>query len=682
MVVHRRGGKTVATINDLLKTALTCTKPNPRVAYVAPQFNQAKDVAWGYVHEFAGVIPGVQFNEAELRCDLPNGGRLRLYGADNYERLRGIYLDDVALDEYADMDPRAWSQVIRPALTDREGRATFIGTPKGANGFKDIWDEAGSDPEWFRLMLKASESGILAPAELISARRRMTEDEYEQEFECSFSAAVQGAFYAKDLTLADQQKRIGRVPHAPELPVHTAWDLGIDDATAIWFYQVAGQEIRVIGYYETSGQGLPDIVRDITDYGKERRFRWGDHYLPHDVEVRELGTGRSRKETLQQLGLDVYVVPNIGLVDGINSTRMIIARCWFDAEECKVGLNALRLYRRAFDEKRKVFIPRPLHDWCFTADTKVLTKYGTHPISMLPQRGEILTACGWRQYENPRVTRRNAPLVEVAFADGLTVKCTPEHLFLTDSGWKSAERLETGSVILSSLTLSRSISMVACTGFGLVKTIGRAVARNCTARFGQMLSALSPRDATSTMWTVAPATTASATWNAFPPRSTYKRHGLTIEGGESLASTSPKARAALPPIGTDQMRAVYGTSATPNVSNRGRNGSESQSLAQCVASSFRRLFVRAETRKSSAPRYARPRTITSVKVLSEQADVWCMTVPGEEAFSLSNGAIVHNCSHAADAFRMLGVAYRAPRGYYDEDNENESRRTANRVTGY
>lgn len=363
MVVHRRGGKTVATINDLLKAALTCPKPNPRVAYVAPQFNQAKDVAWGYVHEFAGVIPGVQFNEAELRVDLPNGGRLRLYGADNYERLRGIYLDDVVLDEFADMDPRAWSQVIRPALTDRGGRATFIGTPKGANSFEQIWKESQGDPEWFALMLKASESGLLSKAELDSARRRMTDDEYEQEFECSFSAAIQGAFYAKDLTLAEQQRRVGRVPHAPEMRVNTAWDLGIDDATAIWFWQSIGQEIRILGYYETSGEGLPDIVRAISDIGRERRYRWGEHYLPHDVEVRELSTGRSRKETLQTLGLDVRVVPNIGVVDGINATRMILARCWFDAENCAAGLNALRLYRREFDEKRKVFIPRPLHNF-------------------------------------------------------------------------------------------------------------------------------------------------------------------------------------------------------------------------------------------------------------------------------------------------------------------------------
>lgn len=354
----------MAVINDLLKTALTCTKPNPRVAYIAPQFNQAKDVVWNYVHEFAGVIPGVQFNEAELRCDLPNGGRLRLYGADNYERLRGIYLDDAALDEYADMDPRAWSQVIRPALTDRSGRATFIGTPKGANGFKSIWDDAKGDPEWFRLMLKASESGLLPQPELASARRGMTEDEYDQEFECSFEAAVRGAFYARELKLAEEQKRIGRVPHAPELRVHTAWDLGIDDATSIWFWQASGQEVRLIDYYETSGESLTDIVGSITERGKQRQFRWGDHYLPHDVEVRELATGRSRREVLESLlGTKVRVVPNIGIADGINATRMVLARCWIDAEHCERGLNAVRLYRREFDEKRKVFIPRPLHDW-------------------------------------------------------------------------------------------------------------------------------------------------------------------------------------------------------------------------------------------------------------------------------------------------------------------------------
>lgn len=149
MVAHRRAGKTVACVNELIKGALTCTLPDPRFAYVAPYYAQAKDVAWQYLKQYTSVIPGMSANESELRVDLPGGRRIRLYGAENYDRMRGLYLDGVVLDEYADMDPRVWPQVIRPALSDRRGWAAFIGTPKGRNSFYDLFDAAGKSPEWF-----------------------------------------------------------------------------------------------------------------------------------------------------------------------------------------------------------------------------------------------------------------------------------------------------------------------------------------------------------------------------------------------------------------------------------------------------------------------------------------------------------------------------------------------------
>ena len=211
-VCHRRAGKTVACINELVKGALTCRSPNPRFAYVAPYYAQAKDTAWTYLRQFTAPVPGVQHFESELRADLPNGGRVRLYGADNYDRLRGGYMDGVVLDEYGDMDPRAWQEVIRPALSDRLGWAIFIGTPKGRNHFFELWRRAQAEPEWYAMMLKASESGLIDDGDLADARKSLTEDQYAAEYECSFEAAILGAYYAREIEAAEKDKGISSVP--------------------------------------------------------------------------------------------------------------------------------------------------------------------------------------------------------------------------------------------------------------------------------------------------------------------------------------------------------------------------------------------------------------------------------------------------------------------------------------
>lgn len=360
MVAHRRAGKTVACVNDLIRAALTEGKQDARYAYIAPQFNQAKDVAWMYLKRFCGVIPGAEFNESELRVDLPNGARIRLYGADNPDRLRGIYLDGVVLDEYADMRPSVWGEIVRPLLTDRQGWATFIGTPKGRNAFWSVWDQAQDNDRWFRLMLRASETGILPADELSEARAQMTAEQYEQEFECSFEAAIQGAYYAKELKQAEDEGRICSVPVERTALVHVAWDLGIGDATALVFAQVVGREWRIVDYYEASGVGLDHYVQVLNSKG----YTYGDHILPHDVGVRELGTGRSRLEVLDSLGVrNVRVLPASPVEDGINAVRMTLPKCWIDKTRCRDLLEALRQYRTEYDDKRKAFKPRPLHDW-------------------------------------------------------------------------------------------------------------------------------------------------------------------------------------------------------------------------------------------------------------------------------------------------------------------------------
>lgn len=360
IVAHRRAGKTVACINELIKRAVTCEKPDGRFGYLAPFHAQAKDIAWDYLVRYSSPIPGLNINISELRIDYPNGARIRLYGAENAERMRGLYLDGVVIDEPADIDPRVWPEIIRPALSDRQGWAMWIGTPKGKNEFYTLWTKAQKEQDWFALMLKASETGLVAPGELIEARRDMTEDQYAQEFECSFDAAIIGAYYGKLMAGADADKRIARVPYEARLPVWTAWDLGIGDSTAIWFAQQSGNEVRLIDYYESSGVGLDHYVKLL----KEKPYAYEEHLLPHDAEVKELGTGKSRVETLKSLELTkVRVLPAQSVEDGINAARLLIPRCWFDSEKCARGIEALRQYRAEWDDKLKTLRSRPLHDW-------------------------------------------------------------------------------------------------------------------------------------------------------------------------------------------------------------------------------------------------------------------------------------------------------------------------------
>ncbi len=389
IAAHRRAGKTVACINDIIRGALTCPLDSPRFAYVAPLYTQAKDVAWTYVKNFTRNLPGVESNESELRVDLPNGGRVRLYGAENYDRMRGVYFDGVILDEYADMDPRVWPEVIRPALSDRKGWATFIGTPKGRNGFYDIMLKAKTTPdEWFSMTLRASETGIVAAEELADARKMMTPEQYEQEYECSFEAAIVGAYYGRELATLEREKRIRSAPWDPSIPVYTAWDLGLDDATAIWFAQCAGSEVRLIDYYEANNIALSEVARIIRN---EKPYTYAEHYLPHDAEIRELMTAKSRKDSLEALGLrPITIASRQSVEEGINAVRNMLPRCVFDETKCARGIEAMKQYRREWDDKLKTFRQRPLHDWTsHGADAFRYLAMMLAPVSRVPVRRRV-----------------------------------------------------------------------------------------------------------------------------------------------------------------------------------------------------------------------------------------------------------------------------------------------------
>jgi phage terminase large subunit len=357
LVTHRRAGKTWAVLNDLLMRA--AQTPNGRFGYIAPFYSQAKDVAWESMKFFAAPLLADNPNESELRVDLVNGSRIRLYGADNPERLRGLGFDSVVCDEFADWRHGVWSEVLRPALADRQGSATFVGTPKGKNEFWDLWQLAQKSEAWYKLELKATDTAILPQEELEAAREAMSKEQYEQEFQCSFDSALVGAFYADELERAKNDKRIARIPIDRAVPVHTAWDLGISDSTAIWFIQCVGKERRLIDYYEASGVGLDHYAKVLE--GKD--YVWGTHYLPHDIANKELSTGHSRADTLRGLGIEPEIVPQAAVLDGVNAVRRMLDSSWIDPERCERGLEALKQYRREWDDRLKTWKQRPRHDW-------------------------------------------------------------------------------------------------------------------------------------------------------------------------------------------------------------------------------------------------------------------------------------------------------------------------------
>ena len=360
IVAHRRAGKTVACIQRLIVRALTEGKADGRYAYIAPFREQAKTVAWGYLKQYAyGVVkdPANDLRESDLQVRLINGSTVRLFGSDNPNAIRGMYLDGVVLDEYADMRSSLWGEVIRPALSDRQGWAVFIGTPRGRNAFWDIYEEALKDPEWFSLTLKASETKLLPESELDSARKTMTENQYEQEYECSFDAAIIGAVYAKELKL--HKDKVISLPYDGSTLVHTAWDIGIGDPTSIWFYQLVGHEVRLIDFFEDSSEAAPYYASIL----KSKGYRYDTAWLPHDAFNKQSATGLSFAEALRDTGLKVEMVQKLPLADGVNAAKMLFPRCYFDAKKCQAGLEALQGYHWDYNDRMDQIKSTPVHDW-------------------------------------------------------------------------------------------------------------------------------------------------------------------------------------------------------------------------------------------------------------------------------------------------------------------------------
>lgn len=588
-------------------------------------------------------------NGQEMKVRLTNGSLFQLIGSDNIDSLMGTNPKIVVFSEYALQDPAAWDY-IRPILKVNGGVAIFISTPRGRNHFYELFRTAQTTEGWFHQKLTIEDTGVLTPADVAQEQAEgMSEELALQEYYCSFDRGVEGSYYAKLLNKMNEQERICPVRYDPEKMVYTSWDLGWDDSTAVLFFQLHGTDINIFDCEEHSNKTLGWFKELLMRKG----YKYGAHLFPHDVEqIDGLSTGCTRKEILEDLQIPVTTVPKGLIADGIETVKGLLAsRIRIDDKKCRPLIKALENYHKDWDDKHKVYSNKPRHDWsshyCFTGDTKVLTRNGTHQIMDLSHTGEVLTRCGWKQYKNPTMTRKDAQLVAVKFVSGITVRCTPDHMFLTEKGWKSAESLTPYTEIQSSLMNLPNTLTEGYTEYGQEKSILQEVGRKYIEIFGLVLLERYLKNVIFTIKTVIQRIIDSITSNASMEGNICPSIGLNIKKEEKLSFLMNVV--AKQQIGMDQKREGYGIKETQKELRIGQNGKENPENAQYVKMNSNVLLDQMDMNKNTAIPIAKPLLIESVTKLNEVADVWCINVPDSQEFSLENGAIVHNC----DALRYL-----------------------------
>jgi phage terminase large subunit len=381
-VWHRRAGK------DLMAINIISTKVPERVGmywHMLPTYKQGRGIVWnGHTRDGRAFLDHfhpdlvTSKNSTEMRITFTNGAHYQVVGTDNIDSLVGTNPVGVVFSEYSLQDPGAWDY-IRPILAENGGWALFIYTARGRNHGFHMYEMAKTNKRWFSERLTAGsgpqdtkrpDGTPVISDETIQEERKsgMPEEMIEQEFKCSFEAPFVGAYYGSQMISAEKEGRLmENIPHEPRLTVDTYWDLGINDTTCIWFVQHYGGEERIIDYYEMSGEGLPHFAKvlggQVDNYGRMGSYTYGKHYAPHDIKVRELGTGKSREETAKSLGIRFQMVKKHTVEDGIEAVRSTIPVCWFSRKTCQRGIDGLSAYRKAWDDKNKIFQNHPLHDW-------------------------------------------------------------------------------------------------------------------------------------------------------------------------------------------------------------------------------------------------------------------------------------------------------------------------------
>ena len=358
LVVHRRAGKTTAAINFLQRSALS--KKNTRYAYIAPTYKMAKGVAWDILKKYSIFIPGIEQKESELSVVYPNGSKITLYGAENPDRLRGIGLGGVVFDEYGLQPSNIFTEVIRPTLLENEGYAIWIGTPKGKNEFYRLYENHRYDSEWFTCHLTVDDTGVIDKEEIENSKKTMSQEEYMQELYCSFESALKGAVYAEELRRARDEKRINIIPFQRDHKVYTVWDIGVGQAMAIGFYQNISGRTYMLDYWQgAESDGIDTAVNVV----QRKPYNYAEHFAPHDINAREISTGKTRLDYAKDLGLSFSIIAQRNLDDGIQMGKFMFNRLRIDEEKCSLWLDAISQYKREWDEKRGMFKEMPYHNW-------------------------------------------------------------------------------------------------------------------------------------------------------------------------------------------------------------------------------------------------------------------------------------------------------------------------------
>jgi hypothetical protein len=394
---HRRAGKDEVCLH---RAAVSVLERPATYWHMLPEAAQARKAIWEAVNPHTGIrrideaFPMAireTTREQEMLIRFKGGGTWQVVGSDNYNSLVGSPPVGVVFSEFALANPNSWAY-IRPILAENDGWALFVTTPRGRNHAHKMALSAEKSDHWFYQRLTVDQTNVFSHStlaeELSEFQEQFGEEAgrsfYEQEYYCSFDAAILGAVYGAQLSRMEKQARIRQVDIDPSLPIHTAWDLGLSDATAIWFFQALYNEVRLIDYEEAHHERIEDYAKILMEKG----YQYGNHYLPHDGNNKLLAAGgRSIVEQLWECGVKAQTVSATTQANQIAAARKVLDFCWIDRDRCFDGLEAIKQYQFEYDEARKMFRDTPRHDWTsHAADAlEIMAQVVQNPRELLPK---------------------------------------------------------------------------------------------------------------------------------------------------------------------------------------------------------------------------------------------------------------------------------------------------------
>lgn len=376
VVWHRRSGKEKTCVN--IMAAKMMQRPG-NYFYCFPELKQGRKILWdgkdkdglSFLEHFPYELRDGEPNNSDMKLKLKKGSMLQVIGSDRIDSNMGTNPIGLVFSEYSLTNPAAWG-FFRPILAENGGWAIFNYTPRGENHAYDLHCLAQDDPSWFSQVLTVDDTHAIPQDVLDNERREIVrlhgnDALFQQEYYCSFSVPIAGAYYAHQIMQAYKDGRVTHVPHEPMARVHTVWDLGVNDRNSIWFFQHVGGQLRLIDFYENSGVGLPHYAEILQEKTKDLGYVYERHIGPHDTQVKEWSSGKTRIQSARDIGISFQIAPKLPLLDGITAVRNMFSKLWIDQKRCQQGINALKNYHHEYDDERKTYLPTPKHDWSSNA---------------------------------------------------------------------------------------------------------------------------------------------------------------------------------------------------------------------------------------------------------------------------------------------------------------------------